>query len=163
MATLRFGGADYDCRGSETVLEAMLRQDAVVPYSCRNGVCLTCMMRSRAGAVPACAQNGLKDTLRVEGISSPASARPKGTSTSSCRTTPNSSAGRRCARSSRLRRRSAGWFSSRRTPLYYHTGQFVNLRRGGGLARSYSLASVPRLDDGLELHVKHLPRGRMST
>jgi NAD(P)H-flavin reductase len=48
------------------------------------------------------------------------------------------------------------------TPLYYRAGQFVNLRCADGLVRSYSLASVPRLDDCLDIHVKRLPRGRMS-
>jgi NAD(P)H-flavin reductase len=48
------------------------------------------------------------------------------------------------------------------TPLFYHAGQFVNLRRGDGLVRSYSLASVPRLDDVLELHIKRLGGGQMS-
>jgi ferredoxin-NADP reductase len=48
------------------------------------------------------------------------------------------------------------------TPLFYHAGQFINLRRGDGLVRSYSLASVPRLEEALELHIKRLGRGRMS-
>jgi len=48
------------------------------------------------------------------------------------------------------------------TPLYYHAGQFMNLRREDGLARSYSLASVPNLDNRLEFHVKRLQRGQMS-
>ncbi len=47
-------------------------------------------------------------------------------------------------------------------PLYYRAGQFINLRRDDGMVRSYSLASVPALDDLLELHVKRLPRGVMS-
>jgi NAD(P)H-flavin reductase len=49
-----------------------------------------------------------------------------------------------------------------RHPLYYHAGQFVNLRRADGLVRSYSLASVPRHDQHLEVHVKRLQNGRMS-
>ena len=52
MVEVRFNGAVYDCGQSETVLEALLRQDAAVPFSCRNGICLTCMMRRRGGSVP---------------------------------------------------------------------------------------------------------------
>lgn len=48
------------------------------------------------------------------------------------------------------------------TPLYYHAGQFVNVHRGDGLVRSYSLASVPTQDKYLELHVKRMENGRMS-
>jgi len=47
-------------------------------------------------------------------------------------------------------------------PLYHRAGQFINLRRGDGLIRSFSLASVPALDPFLELHVKSLPGGAMS-
>ena len=62
-----YAGAAYDCRADETVLDALLRQDADVPYSCRNGICLSCMMRCRDGAPPAKSQEGIKDTLRLEG------------------------------------------------------------------------------------------------
>ncbi|MBA3545590.1 MAG: oxygenase, partial [Nannocystis sp.] len=46
--------------------------------------------------------------------------------------------------------------------LEYRAGQFVTLLRADGLARSYSLASVPGEDPELELHVRVLPNGRMS-
>jgi NAD(P)H-flavin reductase/truncated hemoglobin YjbI len=49
------------------------------------------------------------------------------------------------------------------TPLYYHPGQYINLRRWDGLIRSYSLASVPRHQPYLELHIKILPQGQMSS
>ena len=48
------------------------------------------------------------------------------------------------------------------TPLYYRAGQFINIRREDGVVRSYSMASVPRLDQELELHVKRMPNGQMS-
>jgi NAD(P)H-flavin reductase len=43
----------------------------------------------------------------------------------------------------------------------YRAGQFVTLLRDDGLARAYSLASLPA-ERGLELHVRLLPRGAMS-
>jgi NAD(P)H-flavin reductase len=47
------------------------------------------------------------------------------------------------------------------TPLEYRSGQYITLRRDDGLARSYSLASLP--DEGaLELHIRRAPQGRMS-
>jgi NAD(P)H-flavin reductase len=47
-------------------------------------------------------------------------------------------------------------------PFDYRAGQFVNLRRADGLTRSYSLASVPGLDQTLELHIRRYPDGAMS-
>jgi ferredoxin-NADP reductase len=38
----------------------------------------------------------------------------------------------------------------------------MNLRREDGLARSYSLASVPSQDTWLEFHIKRLENGEMS-
>ena len=48
------------------------------------------------------------------------------------------------------------------TPLYYHAGQYINLRSSDDLARSYSLASVPHHDIFLELHIKRMENGLMS-
>jgi NAD(P)H-flavin reductase len=48
-----------------------------------------------------------------------------------------------------------------RAALAYRAGQYVTLRRADGLARSYSLASLPE-EELLELHVRRAPMGRMS-
>ena len=55
----------------------------------------------------------------------------------------------------RLRLRPEGSFD-------YQPGQYVQLRRPDGLARSYSLASLPR-EGWLELHVRRVTDGRMSS
>jgi NAD(P)H-flavin reductase len=49
-------------------------------------------------------------------------------------------------------------------PFEYQAGQFIHLQNNEdkALIRSYSLASVPSLDDALEIHVQHVPDGRMS-
>jgi NAD(P)H-flavin reductase len=46
-------------------------------------------------------------------------------------------------------------------PFAYRAGQYITLKRGDGLSRSYSLASLPT-DETLELHVRLAPHGRMS-
>jgi len=48
-------------------------------------------------------------------------------------------------------------------PFAYRPGQFINLRRAGGLVRSYSLASHPDDGDALELHVRRYENGAMSS
>ncbi len=67
MVEIAYGGGVYSCGASETVLEALLRQGATPAYSCNKGICLSCIMRVRTGAVPADAQVGLRDSLRAEG------------------------------------------------------------------------------------------------
>jgi NAD(P)H-flavin reductase len=44
----------------------------------------------------------------------------------------------------------------------YLPGQFLNLSNDAGVSRSYSLASVPGLDDFLELQIRIVPDGRVS-
>jgi NAD(P)H-flavin reductase len=44
----------------------------------------------------------------------------------------------------------------------YLPGQFLNLTNDAGVSRSYSLASVPGLDDFLELQIRHVPEGQVS-
>jgi ferredoxin-NADP reductase len=46
-------------------------------------------------------------------------------------------------------------------PFDYFAGQFITLFRDDGLARSYSLASLPA-DEHLELHIRRIPGGAMS-
>jgi ferredoxin-NADP reductase len=53
-----------------------------------------------------------------------------------------------------------------RTAFSYRTGQFVTIEEdigGETIARQYSLASVPDLDDRMQITVKRIPGGRMST
>lgn len=45
----------------------------------------------------------------------------------------------------------------------YHAGQYINLYNPQGVGRNYSLASMPILDPFLELHVKLIPHGLIST
>ncbi|MDA1097550.1 MAG: FAD-binding oxidoreductase [Proteobacteria bacterium] len=162
MAAISFAGERHALAAGETVLECLERTDHEIPFSCRNGTCLTCMMRLRTGTLPEASQAGLREGQKQQGyflpcvcrpnvdleIEAPADAELFGRAMVSEVTQLTLSV---C----RLRLRTA-------TPLFYHAGQFINLRRGDGLVRSYSLASVPRFDDALELHVKRLAGGRMS-
>jgi ferredoxin len=63
MRKLLVDGLVYDCRPGKTVLEALLRQGAAVPNSCRHLICKTCMMRSLGDPPPAAAQINLQDSL----------------------------------------------------------------------------------------------------
>jgi len=48
------------------------------------------------------------------------------------------------------------------TSLKYKAGQFINLYKDSTTVRSYSLASVPEIDEHLLLHVRRLPNGQVS-
>ncbi len=162
MPTVQFNNAAYEAEPSESVLDTLLRNGEEPNYSCRKGSCLNCMMRAPEGGVPSSAQAGLRDTLRVQGYFL------------SCLCVPESDISVVPAEDAALFQRAV--ILSREllapgicrvilepaTPLYYHAGQFLNLRRHDGLCHSYSLASVPNLDRYLEFHVKRMPGGQLS-
>jgi ferredoxin-NADP reductase/ferredoxin len=60
------------------------------------------------------------------------------------------------------------WFdvpADLKTPFAYKTGQFVTIEEdiaGETVARQYSMASVPELDERIQITVKRVPGGRMS-
>jgi NAD(P)H-flavin reductase/ferredoxin len=162
MARINFAGANYPLSPGESVLECLERAGYEIPFSCRNGVCLTCMMRAREGELPKAAQRDLRQGQRQQGYFLPCVCHPEGDldieSPSDAELYGRGVVAELSQLSPNIRRLRL----NTATPLFYHAGQFINLRRGDGLVRSYSLASVPRLEETLELHIKRLGRGRMS-
>jgi NAD(P)H-flavin reductase len=162
LTEVAYGGRAYECRESETVLEALLRHRLDVPYSCKKGVCLSCMLRVIEGPIPEESQAGIRDTLRAQGYFLPCLC--------PCDNDLTVAPADQAALFSRavvsdvfpLAPDIKGVRLTPATELYYHAGQFINLRRADGLTRSYSLASVPGIDRQLELHVKRLAGGDMS-
>jgi NAD(P)H-flavin reductase/truncated hemoglobin YjbI len=162
MYRIEYEGAAYNCREGETVLDALIRQSVSPPFSCRNGVCLVCLQRCVKGAVPENAQGGLRPTLRQQGYFLP------------CKCVPSADMEIAPTREADLYSRAVVYEKKLVAPdvcrillepatsLYYHAGQFINVRRHDGLTRSYSLASLPMEDYFLEIHVKRLPSGEMS-
>lgn len=151
----------------QTVLDAAEAAGWAIPYSCRKGVCDTCVGALRAGelGVPGggtvC---GPADGIRL------------------CRATPNGeveiSPRRIRASTPPLRKRFTSlvyrihkpdervsildlrYPIGRRTP--FRAGQFVNIILPDGDTRPYSLANAPQNNDAVQLHVRTEPEGRFS-
>lgn len=162
MTKLTFNQQDIECRPGESVLDALLRNNIDAPYSCRAGICQTCIMVCTDGKVPPDAQHELKPNLRSQGYFLSCQCKPDGDMQIKL---PDSDKLFVLAELIEKEALSPTVFRLRlrtATPLYYHAGQFINLRRSDGLMRSYSLASLPSEDNWLELHVKRMDGGQMS-
>jgi len=160
MPTIHYAGQDFPVGKGESVLDCLLRNGIALSHSCKAGACQSCLVKGGGGTVPEAAQRGLKDTLRAQGYFLACSCRPIGDITVS----PVGSAERTRARISGLESLNSDVLRVRLrtdTPFSYHAGQFVSLFREDGLARSYSLASLPHEND-LELHVRRISGGAMS-
>jgi len=159
---IRFDNKDYECRDDETVLQSFLRHGVSVPFSCRNGVCHACLLRSKDTKSPERAQKGIKKQLADKGYFM------------SCMCRPEADMDIELPRPADIMTRAVVYEKELISPdvcrlliepatqLYYRAGQFINLRREDSLTRSYSIASVPHDDYYIELHIKHQPEGQMS-
>lgn len=78
MAQIEFNGAQVLARDDETVLEALLRGGVDVPFSCKGGSCLTCMLQCTQGDVGTDSQQGLSDDLRRKHYFLPCQCHPSG-------------------------------------------------------------------------------------
>jgi ferredoxin-NADP reductase/ferredoxin len=163
MQKIRFNGQEYECQEKDTVLDVLLKHGIDIPHSCRSGVCHTCLLKASKGRPTDQSQAGLKETLVKQKyflgcqcipenyleIVLPGDDVRKYISAEVIDKTPLSDS------IMRLRLKPEEAFE-------YHAGQFINIYRNDGLIRSYSLASVPELDDHLEIHVQNVPNGQMS-
>jgi len=159
---IRFGKEIFQAEQGENLLDVLLRNDADVPWSCRQGVCMSCVMRLDEGEVNSQSRENLKPASVEQGYFLVCKADVTGDMSIG---TPDDSTLYARARVSTLEKLAGDvtrLVLQPATPLFYHAGQYVTLRRADGLARSYSLASVPFLDQALEFHIRTMPEGRMS-
>jgi len=159
----------FDCASGETVLEAAMRADLMIPYGCRNGACGTCKGRVLEGEVDFGAHQAstLSDEEKRKGFALFCVARPKTDLVIEVREV-----------------RRAGDIRIRRLPcriesidkpvpdvavvelklpanerLQYLAGQYIDFLLKDGHRRSFSIATPPHADRFLELHIRHTPGG----
>jgi CDP-4-dehydro-6-deoxyglucose reductase, E3 len=161
VPTIVYEGRAHACEAGESVLDCLTRQGVLLPSSCRNGVCQTCMMHAISGDIPEQAQKDLKDTLKVQGYFLACVCHP--TTDMEIRQA-DVEGHRHAATVTALERLNDQVMRVRlrpREPFAYRAGQFINLLHGNA-ARSYSVASLPA-ERELELHIRHVPNGLVSS
>jgi NAD(P)H-flavin reductase/ferredoxin len=162
MSRIRYEAQWYPLQSEETVLDGLLRQGIAVPHACKSGVCQSCLMRASSGPVPEKAQVGLKETLKARNYFLACSCKLEtgaelevGGGADELRV-PARLDSMTPLRGDVLRVRLRP-----EAPFEFRAGQYLTLLRPDGLARSYSVASLPQ-EGLLELHVRLLPGGAMS-
>jgi NAD(P)H-flavin reductase/ferredoxin len=164
MVNIRYAKDNFELGENQSVLDCLTGRGVPVPFSCRSGVCQTCLMRATGGTPPESSQNGLKDTLKLQNYFLACICHPdtdlevalpddKDIQTVIPATVKSLKL---------LNSEIMHVVLECHVPIDYRAGQFINLFRDQSLGRSYSLASVPHEDDHLHLHVRRLPQGRVS-
>lgn len=163
MPIITYEGRPIEATAGEPVLDALLRAGERVAHSCRSGVCRCCMVRAVSGAPDAASQAGLSPALREKGFFLPCVCRASEGLVIAGPADATASSPGRIDRVERVGRDVVRVLVRADGPFEFRPGQFVNLVRVDGLARSYSLADTPNDRGTLEFHVRRLPGGRMSS
>lgn len=162
MPNIKYGQDIYPLGEGQSVLDCLLEHGVPVPFSCQSGVCQTCVMRAVAGTPPVDSQQGLKDTLKAQNYFLACVCRPTADIEAALPHTAQSSTLATVTALEPLNGEIMHVTLECHAPLDYRPGQFINLFRDPTLGRSYSLASVPKHDACLHLHVRRLPQGKLS-
>lgn len=164
--------AVFEVDGSETMLDAALRQGRIYPYSCRNGTCGSCKCKLLSGQVDRghfdtralseseiaremillCQSKPLEDvTIDAQEIASGGQIQIK--------TLP-------CRVIGMIKRASDVMELHLKLPqnqnLEYLPGQYIDILLRDGRRRSYSIANQPDATGQLQLHVRYVEGGAFS-
>jgi len=170
--TIKPSDHSFTCDDGDTILQAAIAADLLIPYGCRNGACGTCKGKVLAGEIDYGAHQAttLTDQEKAKGYALFCVGKPKTDLVIEVREV-----------------RRAGDIQVRRLPcriesidkaapdvavvkiklpanerLQYLPGQYIDLLLKDGMRRSFSIATPPHDDSLLELHVRHVPGGRFT-
>lgn len=157
----------FECGEDETVLDAAERAGYTIPYSCRKGVCATCEGGISSGEA----------MVRGQGLC-------KGGETGVllCQARPLSDLEIAPTRIRKVEPVSRKIFDAKvrkvvcptadvsiihlRFPIgnrsVFTAGQYLRVLMSDGDSRNYSMANPPYQNDGVELHIRHVPGGKFS-
>jgi CDP-4-dehydro-6-deoxyglucose reductase len=166
--TVQPSGRQFAAEADETLLEAALRQQLLIPYGCKDGACGACKGKVLAGTVDhgRYQPHALTDAERDAGMTLYCCAKAQSDLTIECKQLSSSSdipVKILPARIEKLERRAPDVMEMHlRLPasekFEFLAGQFIDFLLKDGKRRSYSLASIPGA--GLvELHFRLVPGG----
>lgn len=162
MPIIAFEGKEYQSEPDESILDCLTRHGVSVKYSCRSGICQTCIMVAKDGSPTEKSQVGLKDVLKNRNYFLACSCVPK-SDIGIGRPDSNLIELETTVQSVELLNPEVVRLRLRRPDSYeYYPGQYLTLFNTNGTGRSYSLASLPAEDDFLELHIRRIPGGQVS-
>jgi ferredoxin-NADP reductase len=168
MYSINYNAKKYQCRDRETVLAVFLRNGVTVPFSCKEGICQVCLMRSEDDSPSALSQKGLNSVLKEKNYFKICQCIPCGDMKISLPKPEDLTIQAIVVEKKKL---SEGIYRVLLEPMLqldYQAGQFINVHHHEvadaepPLIRSYSLASSLQCDYYLELHIKQVANGVMS-
>mgnify|MGYP002620068988 CR=1 FL=1 len=162
MPTIAYQGARYTTRTDETVLDALLRGGADVPFSCRRGSCQTCLMRTTDGDPGDHARRGLRAELVTSGHFMPCLCVPTQDLAIEEPDLSQLLISAMIGQITRFGDRVVRLSLETETALEVRPGQYINIRRADGVTRAYSVRGLVDEDYFVETDVQRVAGGAMS-
>ncbi len=141
------------------LLDTLLQNGFIVPYSCRAGVCQSCLVELRKGTPTPESQQGLSTELKSRHLLLSCRCYPQGEMEIELYDPRHEQQQAQVVAITPLS--SQVFKLELRCDLRFKPGQHITVWRDPQTARSYSIASLPS-DDTLSLHVRLHPNGRFS-
>ena len=162
--------AAFDCPSGQSVLDAALHAGIEMPYSCRKGVCGSCVGEIGAGDVAGVSGASITNETCLPG------------QVLFCVCEPRSDLVLRPSSWKRVDPSARKTFTAKvysnelaapdvsvirmRLPMgqraRFQAGQYLQMRMEDGSTRSYSMANPPQESDSVTLHIRHVPQGYFS-
>lgn len=161
MSTIDFNNQSYALAPQENVLECLLRHGVDYPNSCQAGICQSCLIKAEDGTVHPSWQEGLPETLKIQGYFLACLAKPE---TAIQVAAPESA---ECEVSAKIINIKLLNFNVMQIKLSvdnlepWFPGQYLSLINPEDTMRNYSIANIPAQEGFIELHVKIYPGGSM--
>jgi NAD(P)H-flavin reductase/ferredoxin len=160
----------FPCEQGKSVLDSALQAGYEIPYSCRTGICGSCRGHVVSGEVKGGTGAGLSEEEQRDGHVLLCQARPCSDITVAVREIKKidrSAIKTVNAKVYRLTRAApdvtilqlrfpAG------TKVKFKAGQYLSVKLDDGTFRHFSMANPPHQNDGIELHIRHVPGGKFS-
>ncbi|BFM21573.1 FAD-binding oxidoreductase [Gilvimarinus japonicus] len=159
MSIIIYNNQSFDVTAPESVLDTLLKAGVRVPYSCRAGVCHSCLMVAKDGAVPSESQEGLSDAQKSRGLFLSCSCYPA--ETLNVDHYDPAADGIKAPVIAKRQLNDSVLELTLAASLRYQAGQHTNLWRSDAIARCYSIASIPS-DPHLSFHIALQPNGQFS-
>ncbi|MBL1418899.1 MAG: 2Fe-2S iron-sulfur cluster binding domain-containing protein [Alphaproteobacteria bacterium] len=157
----------FECDADETVLDAAERAGYSIPYSCRKGVCSSCEGGITVGTAAVRGQGTCSG--QVDGVFL-CQARPRTDLEIAPKSIKKIEPVSRKVFDAKVRKIEQPTpdvsVISLRFPnggrSVFLAGQYLSVQMTDGDSRNYSMANPPHKNDGVELHIRHVPGGKFS-
>lgn len=159
MGNIIYNNSSFTVAAGESVLDTLLKAGVQVPFSCRAGVCQSCVMVLKQGAVPPRALEGLSQAQREQQLFLSCCCYPE-QAIQVEHYDPRASGVKAQVVAKQQLSRSVLELTLD-APIAYQAGQHTNLWRSESIARCYSIASTPE-DPHLSFHIALQKGGQFS-